>query len=204
VITYTRATFYNPGFVTKEDEEKGPVRTEGSEEEKAPFCSKCSAYKPDRAHHCHVCNRCVKKYDHHCVWVNNCVGWGNYKFFFLLLNYGTLFTGWVVIMILIDFSVRGFAETWFGDRPRSFMLFVTGVLGLALCFACGFLASYHWKLILSNKSTVEDHYKVSPYDLGSKNENMTQVCGPFGFLWFCPVRTTPGSGTSFRKRSSSA
>lgn len=63
VVSYTRTTFSNPGFVTKvlstmlflfdnlakEDEEKSPVRAEGSDSsEKYPFCAKCNVYKPDR------------------------------------------------------------------------------------------------------------------------------------------------------------
>ena len=58
-----------------------------------PSCRKCNKPKPPRAHHCRHCKKCIRKMDHHCPVINNCVGWGNYKYFVLLLT-------WAAIMCL--------------------------------------------------------------------------------------------------------
>ena len=50
-------------------------------------CRTCDNFKPARAHHCSMMDRCVLKMDHYCPWIGNCVGFGNYKYYFLLLVY---------------------------------------------------------------------------------------------------------------------
>ncbi|KAF9198273.1 hypothetical protein BGZ49_000942 [Haplosporangium sp. Z 27] len=60
------------------------------------WCDVCKVNKPDRCHHCSECNRCVLRMDHHCPWVNGCIGYGNYKYFYLFIFYGSLAALWVV------------------------------------------------------------------------------------------------------------
>ncbi|KAI8360427.1 DHHC palmitoyltransferase-domain-containing protein, partial [Mortierella sp. GBAus27b] len=60
------------------------------------WCNVCQVVKPDRCHHCSECNTCVLRMDHHCPWVNGCVGFGNYKYFYLFILYGSLASLWVV------------------------------------------------------------------------------------------------------------
>jgi hypothetical protein len=90
---------------------------------KIKICSSCAYAKvmywdneqPPRTHHCRTCNRCILKMDHHCPWIcnsnlnwiANCVGFGNYKFFLLLLIYSSLcllfisFTYWEEIVLVV-------------------------------------------------------------------------------------------------------
>ncbi|KAF9994240.1 hypothetical protein BGZ79_001003, partial [Entomortierella chlamydospora] len=64
------------------------------------WCDICKITKPDRSHHCSECNSCVLRMDHHCPWVNGCIGFGNYKFFYLFILYGSLSALWVVATMI--------------------------------------------------------------------------------------------------------
>ncbi|KAI7828827.1 DHHC palmitoyltransferase-domain-containing protein, partial [Gamsiella multidivaricata] len=60
------------------------------------WCSVCRIVKPDRCHHCSECNSCVLRMDHHCPWINGCIGFGNYKYFYLFIFYGSVSSIWVI------------------------------------------------------------------------------------------------------------
>jgi len=64
------------------------------------YCKDDQFYKPDRCHHCSVCQECVLRMDHHCPWISNCVGYGNYKYFMLVLFYGMLCSGFLLGALL--------------------------------------------------------------------------------------------------------
>lgn len=121
------------------------------------------------------------RYDHHCKkktkilllnflfkylkkgpWVNNCVGYGNYKFFFLFINYTSIGSIVMTILILLRFltikkSGRMFEE---GVTAIDIQLLVCGMLMFAFGFATGSLAGYHCRLLYLNRTTSEDHYRV--------------------------------------------
>ncbi|KAF9355460.1 hypothetical protein BGX26_006506 [Mortierella sp. AD094] len=64
------------------------------------WCDICKIIKPDRCHHCSECNHCVLRMDHHCPWVNGCIGFGNYKYFYLFILYGSLSALWIVATMI--------------------------------------------------------------------------------------------------------
>ncbi|KAF9988367.1 hypothetical protein BGZ75_009532 [Mortierella antarctica] len=64
------------------------------------WCQFCKTVKPDRCHHCSECNRCVLRMDHHCPWVNGCIGFGNYKYFYLFIFYGSVAALWVAVTMV--------------------------------------------------------------------------------------------------------
>ncbi|KAI1291568.1 hypothetical protein EDD11_008849 [Mortierella claussenii] len=64
------------------------------------WCEICKIVKPDRCHHCSECNSCVLRMDHHCPWVNRCIGFGNYKYFYLFILYGSISAVWVVASMI--------------------------------------------------------------------------------------------------------
>ncbi|KAG0319538.1 palmitoyltransferase for Vac8p [Dissophora globulifera] len=71
-------------------------RSSSSEPGLSPrWCDHCKVFKPDRCHHCSECNSCVLRMDHHCPWINGCIGFGNYKYFYLFIFYGSVSSLWV-------------------------------------------------------------------------------------------------------------
>jgi len=187
----------NPGFVPKEWPMEEPQVIEEwqidlNSDSQVGHCYKCGAKRPPRAHHCKTCGRCVMKMDHHCVWVNNCVGWKNYKYFVLLLNYGFLLCILGGVMVTSFFGIYGLKHS----PAVTINVAMSGLLAASLGCSCAFLALYHWKLLCTNKTTIEDHDRENPFDVGS-SENLRQVCGDTLLFWFFPIATAKGSGYAF-------
>ena len=57
---------------------------------KKTSCKTCKIDRPKYVHHCKVCQQCVLMMDHHCVWIGRCVGYFNYKFFIIFVNFAAL------------------------------------------------------------------------------------------------------------------
>eukprot|EP01087_Luapelamoeba_hula_P021455 TRINITY_DN7506_c0_g1_i3.p1 TRINITY_DN7506_c0_g1~~TRINITY_DN7506_c0_g1_i3.p1 ORF type:complete len:522 (+),score=103.60 TRINITY_DN7506_c0_g1_i3:201-1766(+) len=163
-----------------------------------PFCRRCQAYRPIRAHHCSICDRCVLRMDHHCPWVNNCVGHNNIKNFYLFLVYGTIlgvsflgFFGYRVIDLLYTRG-EGYSEN------ETVGLGVMVTVNVALAFFCtailGSMLVNMSDLIRTNRTSLErmlsfHEYRrakflrhraprpaPSPYDLGPVG-NVKEVLG---------------------------
>lgn len=61
-ITYTRASFTNPGWVPRALNLDHSASRHSPPLKKVPrwrWCRKCEALKPPRAHHCKICQRCT-------------------------------------------------------------------------------------------------------------------------------------------------
>ncbi|KAF8933626.1 hypothetical protein BGZ47_010783 [Haplosporangium gracile] len=122
------------------------------------WCSKCQHIKPERAHHCRVCKRCVLKMDHHCPWVLNCVGQDNYKFFVLFIFYTSVHCIFILVS-LIPLYMRSPDDTY-THQAQVVGMVIAGVFGFALVM----FTITHARLILLNRTTIEDH--STPHEEG--------------------------------------
>jgi hypothetical protein len=164
-------------------------------------CKWCAKYKPDRCHHCRVCRMCILKMDHHCPWIYNCVGFGNHKYFFLLLLYTVLSTN-MISFTMLD-SVRGAtgSETAFG---KMFLLLFGQTLATFLALLSTLFFAFHIWLMLKSMTTIEfceksmkrTAYDSSAYDRGVCG-NMRAVLGDYPALWLLPVAPPSGDGLTF-------
>ncbi|CED83458.1 zf-dhhc-domain-containing protein [Phaffia rhodozyma] len=179
------------------------------------FCSKCSVYKPPRAHHCRRCKRCVLRMDHHCPWVANCIGHHNYASFVRFLTYVVLactYHFWMMAYRVWDFAQGG--ENTFLQEPTAAEVVLT-VLNFVACvpvlIGVSMMAMYHYWSLWSNTTTIEawEKDKVAtlirrgrikdiryPYSI-SPWFNIISVLGSSPLAWLFPWTETPGDGLSF-------
>merc|ERR1712137_521670 len=195
---YTDAGKVPQSFIDKVNELQRAQTAESQGESQTNFgweiCKKCNLPRPPRAHHCRQCRACVRKMDHHCPVVNNCVGWGNYKFFILLLTwgavmcwFGALTGGMKYLLVSFDgFSIKEIA-------------IIAGLM-LAIVYGCVLVpfASFHYMMIFNNFTTLDDMNAgvKNIYNVGYR-ENFEQVFGKQKLLWFVPVFTSEGDGCHF-------
>jgi len=170
-------------------------------------CRRCKKFKPDRCHHCSVCGRCILKMDHHCPWIYNCVGYGNYKFFFLLLFYVALATQ-MIFWTMSESMIRAVGE----NAPFLTMFFI--LFGLSMSFFLGNVISlffaFHVWLMLQAMTTIEFCEKKgvhgnnvgdgwfswgSLFNLGLIG-NIQSVLGRNPFCWLIPV-AVEGTGLDY-------
>lgn len=120
------------------------------------WCETCGTYRPPRSSHCRVCDNCVENIDHHCTYLNTCVGRRNYVSFMAFLVFCISSAVWVIGCTAARLTITSRGEGGFvgalRESPVSAVLFllcvgVTGPLGV--------LFVYHIRLILRNRSTVE-------------------------------------------------
>merc|ERR1719201_3292511 len=168
------------------------------------FCKWCQRYKPDRAHHCRICKTCVLKMDHHCPWIMNCVGFGNHKFFFLLVVYA------VADIVFIFFTMAESVQQSVIEETPSNERFLL-VFGTTLCVIMGLLIllflSFHTWLLLHGMTTIEfceknlsggpnARSRSISYDHGLYM-NLKAVLGPHWWLWLLPWSPPEGDGLIF-------
>ncbi|KAF9560376.1 hypothetical protein EC968_006237 [Mortierella alpina] len=114
----------NPGpglrsrHTTDESGQQAPIATLSvSKRDGRPrWCQFCKTVKPDRCHHCSECNRCVLRMDHHCPWVNGCIGFGNYKYFYLFIFYGSVAALWVAVT-MVPLIMQAFQDYELNQEP---------------------------------------------------------------------------------------
>ncbi|KAF9119606.1 hypothetical protein BGW39_000176 [Mortierella sp. 14UC] len=146
------------------------------------WCNVCKVVKPDRCHHCSECNCCVLRMDHHCPWVNGCVGFGNYKYFYLFIFYGSLLSLWVVgsmipmllqalqgygpddppwnknnSTVIADGLEDGQRDMWKDGvrRPFDVQWIVITVVAFLLALLIVSFTAAHTSYILNNRTTIE-------------------------------------------------
>lgn len=183
------------------------------------YCSKCMCWKPDRTHHCRTCRTCVLRMDHHCPWFAACIGFRNHKSFLLFLLYTVVFC--FVVFSHSFYSLYLFMsddDRLFGDDVSVNVVFLTVISGIMLLTVTIF-TSYCYYNLFKNQTTIEalehiryrtnipaDKYRYTEaptsmmtgniFDIGYK-ANICSLLGDNPYLWFLPVYTTPGDGTSF-------
>lgn len=207
---YWKASWTPPGSPPTEADPSKLRKLPNGELEVPGHCSKCDAWKPERAHHCSTLGRCVLKMDHYCPWVNNCVGHDNYRYFYLFLLHAVL----GISTFLIEARGEIMALVAGGRTYRRGMdltewqtVYLAITIGSCTLIAIFGLFSLHTYLILSNQTTIEfsarggikdamlSHGRLyrTPYNLG-RTRNVQQVFGrsarlgrPWWLLSWCAV-----------------
>ncbi|CAI2360782.1 unnamed protein product [Moneuplotes crassus] len=170
------------------------------------ICIKCLKKKPDRCHHCSVCNVCTLMMDHHCPWVNNCIGFYNYKYFFLLINY-CMISAWFINITYWEEFVRVLASV---TTSNIYLLVVctTFMFSVVMSIILTCFCIFHFRLIMTNYTTLEycekkrekeSTWQVSPYDLKTATQNIKSKLGydPLFKLLFPLKPNLQSTGTSF-------
>lgn len=223
IICFVRACWTNPGNIpTKENGDitweykqgsaqslansMGSMLGLGLQEAKKSgerrHCKWCAKYKPDRAHHCRTCRTCILKMDHHCPWIANCVGFGNHKYFFLLLLYTTLATNMIIWSMLA--SVQTSVDTTV-PFTRMFMLIFGETLASFLALVVTVFFLFHIWLMFKGMTTIEfceksmkRNWDISIYNRGCYG-NVCAVLGDNPMLWLLPLSPPTGDGMNFSR-----
>lgn len=203
-ICFGLSIFVKPGAPDEADqidqEDTAEMKSSGG----LRICKWCALPKPDRTHHCRVCRGCVLRMDHHCPWLANCVGWGNHKYFMLLLVYGSLtclFVG--VTMVESVVKVVGSPKAEFMSL---FAVLLGSTIDLFLFFVLLLFGCFHVYLLTKGMTTIEFCEKrlrrsdVQPppdmWNLGFWR-NFNEAFGYNPFLWFLPIDNRRGDGKHF-------
>ncbi|KAL8275675.1 hypothetical protein Esti_000238 [Eimeria stiedai] len=150
---FALSVIVRPGTPDEEDEETAEHGVEIKSSGGMRVCKWCALPKPDRTHHCRVCRTCVLRMDHHCPWLANCVGWGNHKYFMLLLFYGTLtclFVGATMMESVIRIVGQPKAAFW-----ELFAILLGSTLDFFLAAVLLLFGSFHLYLLTKGMTTIE-------------------------------------------------
>ncbi|SNX87570.1 related to ERF2 - subunit of a palmitoyltransferase [Melanopsichium pennsylvanicum] len=153
---------------------------------KVKWCETCGTYRPPRSSHCRVCDNCVENIDHHCTYLNNCIGRRNYVSFMAFLLFSILsalyviaFTALHLVLLTRPTSYRYPRDEGDGNAPgltfrqalgRSPVSAVLFVLCIAAVGPLMLLFVYHVRLVLLNRSTVEQIRINTARDYGEQKE----------------------------------
>jgi len=223
VICYVRCVLTHPGTIPDKeaaaaagqlDFECGPpdalaiesasTKNEAQEVKRSGdrrHCKWCAKYKPDRCHHCRVCRTCVLRMDHHCPWIYNCVGFGNHKYFFLLLCYSAIACHIIMWTMPASLKAATSPETPFF---KMFLLLFGETLAIFLGLMVTLFFCFHIWLMLKAMTTIEfceksmkrTGYDSNAYDRGLYG-NIRAVLGEHALLWLLPCSPPAGDGFVF-------
>lgn len=155
-LCHLSAVFCDPGLISLT---QFPLKFNGLAAEKPvgwSACTRCSIFRPPRAHHCRICGRCVRRMDHHCPWINNCVGEYNQKYFVLFLCYVGILCIYALILIVVCRAVVSTEET--ASHPDTLIVAHTVIL-VAICCLFGLFVlavlSDQYKSIVEDETPIE-------------------------------------------------
>ncbi|ORX89309.1 hypothetical protein K493DRAFT_233998 [Basidiobolus meristosporus CBS 931.73] len=161
----------------------------GPDQIQVSYCNHCGTHKPQRCHHCSSCDKCILKMDQYVVFmINRCVGWRNYKIFYLLILYTSLYCIYIPASVTYPVVARYNVSTRQGVHIEwTLLIALASLLGI---FLVAFTV-FHTRLILRNQTTIENirqkqkhiEPRVNVYDLGPL-ENWKAIMGASFWLWF--------------------
>lgn len=214
-ISWLRVFLVEPGAVPEEwqlssetliplGNERRVTREVKAKDGKARWCKRCTCFKPDRAHHCRLCNACVLRMDHHCPWVANCIGYFNYKYFFCLVFYASLYFSFVAFGMARELLHSSDSK----EMPsyERFLLVFAVTLALILAPMLQFFLSFHVHLLFSGMTTIEFCETRFKDDFQSRSDvgysvgylqNLYRSLGPYALLWLLPLSPPSGDGVTF-------
>lgn len=215
LICYFRSVLVHPGQIPDNDPQweylpqdargpQEPIPLSVQETKKSGerrHCKWCGKFKPDRCHHCRVCKTCILKMDHHCPWIYNCVGFGNHKFFFLLLFYSAIACHTIMWTMPASLKAATTPETPFFKMflllfGETLAVFLGLMVTLFLCFHIWLMLKAMTTIEFCEKSMKRTGYDSNAYDRGLYG-NIRAVLGEYALLWLVPCSPPAGDGFVF-------
>lgn len=177
------------------------------------YCDICEKFKPDRAHHCSACGVCVLHMDHHCPFMANaCVGLHNRKFFVLFLFYASFsacsvtFISWRAVFqyMFIEYPtsnnhpwLQSIEQTYPVTAPvlLRFLVGMSYIMITVHALALTPFTAFHFKLVLQNRTTLDDLDKEMNPTLSDLLESSDRdfrthwnmIFGKVPWAWFVPI-----------------
>lgn len=140
--------------------------------------------------------------DHHCPWINNCIGFYNYKYFFLLINY------WMISTYFINLTYWETFQSVMSEDKVSNMCLIWVCINFLMSLIMGVILTLFWafhiRLLLTNYTTLEywekkrekeSTWQISPFNVGTTWGNIKMKLGKDKLLYML-LPTTPTMKTN--------